>query len=87
MDELQAGVEPAFAVLPQAPILLKPGKAAFDNPAFGHDLEGMQLTTLGDLYRHVLAQNLAHALCKRLAHIAAVAQYALYSLKARLAAT
>ena len=49
MDELQAGVEPALAVLPQPPILLQPGKAALDDPALGHDLEGMQLASLGVL--------------------------------------
>ena len=35
MDELQAGVEVAFAVFPQPPVLLQPGKATLDYPALG----------------------------------------------------
>ena len=42
MDELQAGVEPALAVLPQASVLLQPGEAALDDPALGHDRKGVQ---------------------------------------------
>ena len=49
MDKLQAGIEPALAVLPQPPVLLQPGKAALDNPALRHDLEGVQLTAICDL--------------------------------------
>jgi transposase len=60
MDELQAGVEQALAVLPQSPVFLQPGEAALDDPTLGHELEGMSLITLGNLYRHVLTQYLAH---------------------------
>ena len=86
MDELQAGVEQSLAVLPQPSVLLQPGKAALDDPALWHDLEGMQLTALGDLYRHMLAQDVPHALGKRLTGVAAVTQQALHLAEPRLAA-
>ena len=86
VDELQAGVEPALAVLPQPPILLQPGKAALDDPALGHHLERMQFTALGDLYRDVSAQNVLDALGKRSAHIAAVTQQGLHPAQGRFAA-
>ena len=73
MDELQAGVELALAVLPQAPVLLQPGEAAFDDPALGHDLEGMQFAALGNLDGGVFTQNGLHASGERLAGVAAVA--------------
>lgn len=41
MNELQAGVEPSLAVLPKAPVLVQPGKTAFNDPALGHHLEGV----------------------------------------------
>ena len=78
MDELQAGVEQSLAVLPQPSVLLQPGKAALDDPALWHDLEGMQLTALGDLYRHMLAQNVPYALGKMLTGVATVTQQALH---------
>ena len=43
MNELQAGVEPTFTVLPQPPVLFQPGKTALDYPALGHDLERVEL--------------------------------------------
>ena len=42
MDELQAGVEVAFAVFPQSPPLLQPSKASFNHPPFGSDCEFVQ---------------------------------------------
>ena len=54
MDELQAGIEPTLAVLPKPSVLLQPGKAALDNPALRHDLEGVQLTTFCDLHGDVI---------------------------------
>ena len=86
VDELQAGVEPALAVLPQPPILLQPGKAALDDPALGHDLEAMQLASLCNLHRDVLAQNFLRALHKGPTHVAAVAQQALHPAQGGLAA-
>ena len=73
MDELQARVELALAVLPQAPILLQPSEAALDDPTFGHDLEGMQFAALGNLDGSVFAQNVSYPLGERLAGVAAVA--------------
>ena len=75
MNELQAGVEPAFTVFPQPAIFFQPRKATLDHPAFRHDLEGMQLTSLGNLHRDVLSQRLSHALREGLTRVAAVAQH------------
>ena len=85
MDKLQAGIEQSLAVLPQPPVLLQPGKAALDHPALGHDLECVQLAAPGNLHRDLLAQRLAHPLCKRLARIPTVTQHALHSRQAPLA--
>ena len=85
MDELQAGVELAFAVLPQPSVLLQPRKAAFDDPAFGHDLESVQFAALGDLHRHLLAEDRSHTVGERLSGIAAVTQQAFHASQVRLA--
>ena len=50
MDELQTGIEPALAVLPQPAVLLQPCKATLHYPTLGHHFEGVQLTALCDLY-------------------------------------
>lgn len=47
----------------------------------------MQLTALGNLHCHALAEDLAHALREGLPHIAAVAQQALHSVKPGFATT
>ena len=73
MDELQARIELALAVLPQAPVLLQPSEAAFDDPAFGHDLESMQFAALGNLDGCVFAQDVSYPLGERLAGVAAIA--------------
>ncbi len=83
MNELQAGIEFTLAVFPQPPILLQPGKAALNNPAFGHDLEGMQLTPLGNLHCDGLSQDFPHAFGKWFSGVAAVAQQTLYFPQAR----
>lgn len=77
MDELQAGVELALAVLPQAPVLLQPSKAALHHPSLGDHRKFVQLAALGNLHCDVLAQDLLHTLCKGLPHVATVAQQAL----------
>ena len=87
MDELQAGVEPALTVLPEPPALLQPGKVARDNPASGHDLEGVQFTKLGNLHRDHLTQYLARTLREGLTHIGAVTQYAFDLSEPRLTAS
>lgn len=86
MDELQAGIQLPLAVLPQPSALFQPCEAALNNPSFGHHLERMQLASLGNLYRHIPAQNLPHSLREGLAHVAAVAQQALHPLEPTLAA-
>ena len=53
---------------------------------WGHHLERMQFTALGDLYRDVSAQNVLDALGKRPAHIAAVTQQSLHPAQRRFAA-
>ena len=84
MNELQAGIEFPFAVLPEPSVFLQPGKAALDNPALGHDLEGVQFAAFGNLHGDMLTQNIAYALRKRLAHIAAIAQNTLHLAQFRL---
>lgn len=78
VNELQAGVEQSLAVLPQPPVLLQPGKAAFDNPAFGHHLESVKLVSFGNLHCHVPTQDVLYALREGLSCVAAVAQQALH---------
>ncbi len=67
MDKLQAGIEFTLAVFPRLSIFLQPGKAALNNPAFGHDLEGMQLTPLGNLHCEGLSQDFSHAVVTAMA--------------------
>lgn len=55
MNELQAGIESAFAVLPQPAVLLPQGKAALNDPTRWHDLEGVQPAPLGNLHAHMSA--------------------------------
>ncbi len=78
MDKLQAGIEFTLAVFPQPPIFLQPGKATLNNPAFGHDLEGMQLTPLGNLHCDGLSQDFSYLFSKRFSGVAAVAQQTLH---------
>ena len=85
MDELQTGIEMSLAVFPQSPVLVQPGKAALDYPALGDNCEFVQFAARGNLHRHMLTQCFLHALCKRLARIAAVGQHTLEPTQARLA--
>lgn len=62
MDELQAGVESALAILPQPPVSLQARKAALDDPGLGHDFKRVQRASLGDLHRHMLTQDVLDAL-------------------------
>ena len=41
VNELQAGMAPALAALPQPPVFLQAGKAAFHYPALGPPLAGL----------------------------------------------
>lgn len=78
MNELQAGVEPSLAVLPQPAVLLQPRKAALNNPALGHDLEGVHFTAFGNLHRPLLSQDVSHSLGKGLTRIASVDKHTLH---------
>jgi len=86
VDVLQAGVEPSFAVRPQAPVLLQPGKAAFDHPALGITANLCSLLRLA-IWTVTVSPSVAwNTLGKRLAHVAAVGQHALYFVQPRFAA-
>ena len=67
----------AFAVFPQPPAFVQPGKASFNHPPLGNDCEFVQFAVLGNLHRHMLTQCFSHALRKRLARVAAVGQHSL----------
>lgn len=73
MDELQAGIERRLAVLPPPPVLVQPGKAALDDSALGHDLEGVQFAVLGDLHCCIPVQNFLYPLREGLAKISVTA--------------
>ena len=85
MDELQTGIEMSLAVFPQAPVLVQPSKASFNQPPLGNDCEFVQFAARGNLHRHMLTQCFLHALRKRLARVAAVGQHTLDPTQARLA--
>ena len=87
MDELQAGVEEALAVFPESPVFLQPSETTSDDPALGHDLEGVQLTALGNLYCDRLPRNVSYAFCERRSRIAAVTRQTSRPLQVRLAAS
>ena len=83
MNELQAGIEFAFAVLPQSSALFQPSEAALDNPAFRQHDKRMQFVALDHLHRGL--QPLHHAVGKGFARVAAIDQHALHRLQIRLA--
>ena len=84
MNELQAGIEFAFAVLPEPSALFQPSEGAFDDPAFGQYSKGVQFVALDDLHGSV--QSLFDAVRKRLSGVSAIDQHAFNSLKIRPAA-
>ena len=49
MNELQAGIEPSFAVFSQSSVLFQSSEGAFDHPAFWDYSEGVESITLDDL--------------------------------------
>ena len=83
MNELQAGIEFAFAVLPQPSTLFQPSEAAFNDPAFGQHHKGVQFIAFDHLHRCL--QPLHHAVGKGFARVAAIDQHALHRLQIRLA--
>ena len=84
MNELQAGVEFPFTVLPQPAALFQPSEGAFDDPAFGQYRKGVQLITLEDLNGGF--QALLYTIGKGLPGVAAIDQHAFNSLQIRPAA-
>jgi hypothetical protein len=64
VNELQAGIEPSFAVFPQSSILFQPSEGAFDRPAFWDYSEGVESITLDDLEGSI--QGLLYAISKGL---------------------
>jgi len=86
MDELQAGVELAFAVLPQPAILFQSGKTALDHPALGDNNKLVQLAAFGNLHRDSFTQYGLHTQRKGFAHITPVSEHTLHPAQAGLAA-
>lgn len=83
MDELQAGIEFALAVLPQAPAFLQPGKGTLHDPALGYHSKGVQLIAFGNLHRRT--QPVFDGLGKRLSRVTSIDQHALDLLQVRCA--
>ncbi len=83
MNHLQAGIELAFAVFPEAAALIQPAQGAFDNPSFRKHGKGVQLISLDDFNGGL--DPFHHAVGKRLARVAAVYQHALDQLQIWLA--
>ena len=72
MDHLQAGVELAFAVLPEPSAFVEPREGALDNPSLRHHGKGVQLAPFGDL--DAGPERLLHRVGERFAGVAAVSQ-------------
>ena len=79
MNELQAGIEFPFAVLPQPSAFFQPPERAFDDPAFGQHHKGVQFIALDHLNGGV--QALFYTIRERLAGVAAINQHAFHSLQ------
>lgn len=74
MDYLQAGVELAFAVLPESSAFFQPCEGSFDDPSLRHDGEGVQLASFCDL--NACPEPFAYRFGERSARVAAVGQNA-----------
>ena len=83
MDHLQAGIQLAFAVLPEAAALIQPSEGAFDNPPFRKHGKDVQFISFDDLNGGL--NSLHHAVGKGLASVATVDQHALDQLQIWLA--
>ena len=84
MNELQAGIEFPFTVLPEPSALFQPTEGAFDDPAFGQHYKGVQFIALDDLNGGF--QTLFYAIGEGLTSVAAIDQNAFHSRQIRLAA-
>jgi hypothetical protein len=72
VNELQAGVELALAVLPESSAFLQPGEGTFDHPSLRDDGKSVQIIAFGDL--HSGADGTLDGFGKGLADIAAIGQ-------------
>lgn len=70
---MQAGVELAFAVLPESPALFEPGKGSLNNPSSGENCESVKFRAFGDFHRGT--QKGFHLLSEGLSRVAAISQY------------
>ena len=84
MNELQAGIEFSFAVLPESAAFLQPSEGAFDDPALGQHGKGMQFIAFDHLNRGL--QALLYAVGEGLPGVAAIDQHAFNALEIRPAA-
>src|ERR1700683_2252875 len=75
MDELEAGVELAFAIFPEATALLNPGEGTLDDPTFGHDGKGVEFAAFGDLHRRS-SEGVGDGLGKRFTGISSASRQA-----------
>ena len=74
MDHLEACVELAFTVFPESSAFFQPSEGALDDPSLGHDREGVEFASFGDL--HGCPELFAYRFGKRLARISAVGENA-----------
>jgi len=81
VNELQAGIEFPFAVLPEPSAFFQPSEGAFDDPSFGQDDKSVQFIALDDLDGGF--QTLFYAIGERLAGVAAINQHAFHSRQIR----
>ena len=81
MNELQAGIEFPFAVLPQPAALFQPSEGAFDDSAFGQHYKCMRFIALDDL--HGGFQALLYVTGELLPGVAAIDRHAFNSLQIR----
>jgi len=84
VNELQAGIEFPFTVLPEPSALFQPTEGAFDDPAFGQHYKGVQFIALDDLNGGF--QTLFYAIGEGLTSVAAIDQNAFHSRQIRFAA-
>jgi hypothetical protein len=84
VNELQAGIEFPFAVLPEPSALFQPPEGAFNDPAFGQHRKGVEFIALDDLNGGF--QALLYTISEGLPGLAAIDQHAFNSLQIRPAA-
>jgi len=73
VNELHAGIDFPFAVLPEPSALFQPSEGASDDPAFGQHYKGMQFIAFDDLNGGF--QAILYAISEGLADVTAVEYY------------